>query len=149
MFMHVREKPKVYRNIINWEEISPETYRKLFCFDKGKSYPYSINLPHERSGKFCTAMSGSSLHIEDTIQVPPLFCESCSHQRDVAIVKTASNCLLKASKRFEHKQKVMHTKLSNCLGLIFCLASNCLCFKQLLASNCYFLCIWPNVMNEI
>ena len=64
---------------------------------------------------------------------PPLFShEWCSHRRDVAIVEIVSNCLLEASKRFEHKQNVMHTDLSNCL-----------CLKQLLASNCYFLCIRP------
>ena len=78
---------------------------------------------------------------------PPLFShEWCSHRRDVAIVEIVSNCLLEASKRFEHKQNVMHTDLSNCLSLIFCLTSNCLCLKQLLASNCYFLCIRPIVV---
>ena len=77
---------------------------------------------------------------------PPLFShEWCSHRRDVAIVEIVSNCLLEASKRFEHKQNVMHTDLSKCLSLIFCLTSNCLCLKQLLASNCYFLCIRPIV----
>ena len=34
MFMLVREKPKLYRSRINREEIAPETYRKLFRFDK-------------------------------------------------------------------------------------------------------------------
>ena len=32
--MLVREKPKLYRSRINREEIAPETYRKLFRFDK-------------------------------------------------------------------------------------------------------------------
>ena len=32
--MLVRERPKLYRSRINREEIAPETYRKLFRFDK-------------------------------------------------------------------------------------------------------------------
>ena len=34
MFVAIQERPRVYMSRINREEIAPETYRKLFRFDK-------------------------------------------------------------------------------------------------------------------
>ena len=82
MFMLVREKPKLYRSRINREEIAPETYRKLFRFDKENvewlSHRFIPEHDEKRGGCLTTveSMEATLHYLADpgtSMRNPPLF----------------------------------------------------------------------------